>query len=361
MIVTENKVGEGHLQAAKAIEYAFKDMYGNQVETQIVYGLRCIHPAFEWLIINIYFSILKRYPKLWHTLYTKMQRPTFIQKYMFAIKLNRWLEQNKPDVILCTHPTCIAAFSYLKGKQGFPYKLGAVLTDYDFHPFIISENVDYYFVSHKSIKQKMVSNHHIEPSKIYDYGIPLLPHFSEMIKQKGTVEHNVYTNENKKKIEVLVLGGALGIGPIEAIIESFQEYQSDFSLTVICGRNEPLCNKLKNKYNNNIHILGYVSNMSDWISNTDIVISKPGGLTIAETLACGKPLFMVSAIPGQEEGNRQFLEAHDLGITVQDVNQLPIQIKQMMDNEKEWKALKQRINEHRQCDSAFKIVQTVTT
>jgi processive 1,2-diacylglycerol beta-glucosyltransferase len=40
---------------------------------------------------------------------------------------------------------------------------------------------------------------------------------------------------------------------------------------------------------------------------SDLVITKPGGITISECLVIGLPMIVISPIPGQEERNADFL------------------------------------------------------
>lgn len=49
---------------------------------------------------------------------------------------------------------------------------------------------------------------------------------------------------------------------------------------------------------------------------SDLIITKPGGLTVSEALACNLPLAVFDAIPGQEEDNANFLQTHDMGVRV---------------------------------------------
>lgn len=63
-----------------------------------------------------------------------------------------------------------------------------------------------------------------------------------------------------------------------------------------------------------IKVLAYTNKVPELMSISDLVISKPGGLTTTESLASGLPIIVINPIPGQETENAEFLEQHNVGI-----------------------------------------------
>lgn len=353
IILTENKVGEGHYKAAKAIQNAFKIHYGEKVRATITFGLRKIHPSVEWAIVHTYFGLITYTPKTWGYIYSKTRKSPIIQRYLFALKLYTWLKKERPDVIICTHPACIPALSEIKKRAALSFRLGFILTDYDFHPFSVSPYVDEYFVAHESIKNRLVEQYQISSSRVFDYGIPLEPHFDHMTS--SCPNEQCYQH-------ILLMGGSCGIGPLEEILTLIQAHDHPFLVTVICGNNQALYKRLQQKKYARVQILGYVQNMHDWIEQADLVISKPGGLTVTETIACGKPLIMVKPIPGQEEANHKFVEQYQLGIGIDDLSTIPDILSSIVVESELWKDRKTRIIGQQRKRAAENIVKkTVET
>jgi UDP-N-acetylglucosamine:LPS N-acetylglucosamine transferase len=58
--------------------------------------------------------------------------------------------------------------------------------------------------------------------------------------------------------------------------------------------------------------------MDLYVSAADVIVGKPGGITVAEALACGRPLFATRSLGGQEGFNVRFLEHHGIGELVCD-------------------------------------------
>lgn len=354
MIFTEMKVGEGHYQAAMAIETALRQKYGQKADVKIYSGLRSIHPMIESITVGFYFFIIKFCPIIWKELYNRTRKSNRLLTYFFSQRLISLIKKEKPSIIMCTHPTCIPALSQIKRKEMYDFRLGAIFTDFDCHPFFVSQYVDYYFVADDVIKEKLNVRYKVSMDRIYVYGIPLLPEF----EVDSTKLSNVLRFRNKNIFHVLVLGGATGYGPIERIIKVFEPYTSVCKLTVITGKNRKLYDKLTKNHSRSVQVLGYVYNMKEWLCHVDLVISKPGGLTVSESIACGTPFIMINPIPGHEEANKIFLEKQGLGVYVKEISGLPDQVIKIMGDPELWKEWKNRIANHQKKEAALNIVQT---
>lgn len=354
LIFTE-QVGEGHLHAAKAIEKAFHSYGKGNVITKIITGTREIHPWLEFMMISMYFLCLRLIPKLWRILHTRTKKETWFQRQFFAHRLAKIVQDEDPDLIICTHASCVPALSHLKHKHSFRFKLGVVMTDYGYHPYFIQEKVDYYFVSHQDLKDELVQNHSISKEKIYNYGIPIDPKFD----QNAVNGSNVIPFKDKQIFHILVMGGATGYGPVEKVIRAFQLFSFPYKLTIITGRNKKLYKKLSPYANQSVQILGYVQDIDYWLRMTDLIITKPGGLTVTEAMSCGTPLVLINPIPGHEEKNQTFLVKKEVAEPVNSVHQIPFLVlawQQKPHIIKEWK---RRIEQFYQKDAAHKIVKTL--
>jgi processive 1,2-diacylglycerol beta-glucosyltransferase len=356
LIFTETKVGEGHYQAAKAIETAFYQAYGANTNVKIVSGLRCVHPFIEWVVVQSYFLMLSFFPWLWKWMYTKTKKSSFIQTYFFAHRLSKIIKLEAPVIILCTHPSCIPALSQIKKKGRASCTLGVVCTDFDFHPFLVSPFVDFFFVPHSLVKEKLNQHYHISEDRIYDYGIPLRLDF-----ERFGLENNISPLKKRNVLQVLIIGGSTGYGRIEEILEAFRPYQGQFRLTVITGKNNKLYRRLQHPNFEKVRVMGYVTNMKDWLSYADLVISKPGGLTVSETIACGTPFIMINPIPGHEEANKRYLEHKGLGVFVSDISTIPLKVRELYNHREGWKEWRLRIQAQQKRNAARKIVYTLTS
>jgi processive 1,2-diacylglycerol beta-glucosyltransferase len=100
---------------------------------------------------------------------------------------------------------------------------------------------------------------------------------------------------------------------------------------VVAGRNEALRTALALRdFRHPTRVLGFVTNMQDLMAVSDMILTKPGGLTTSEALAFGKPLFILNPIPGQESANSDFLLERGVAAKVNRVEDLPHKLEQLL-------------------------------
>jgi 1,2-diacylglycerol 3-beta-galactosyltransferase len=112
------------------------------------------------------------------------------------------------------------------------------------------------------------------------------------------------------RFTVLVCSGADGSGDIERRARVLAGSGLDISLVVICGRNrraEAALAGLRDRRDRPVVVQGFVTNMAQWMTAADIVVTKAGPGTIAEALCAGLPLLITWFLPGQERGNMEWL------------------------------------------------------
>ena len=76
------------------------------------------------------------------------------------------------------------------------------------------------------------------------------------------------------------------------------------------------------------------------MSISDIVISKPGGLTTTESLASGLPIIVINPIPGQEEENAEFLEQNGVGIWLKKNDNIKEKLREILSSTEKIKEMK---------------------
>jgi processive 1,2-diacylglycerol beta-glucosyltransferase len=117
------------------------------------------------------------------------------------------------------------------------------------------------------------------------------------------------------------MGGGQGLGPIESIVESLQKIDIKLEILVVTGINKKLYYKLERKINNFKHrviLFGFVNNIAELMTVSDVIITKPGGITTAEALSKGLPMIIVKPIPGQEMSNTKYLVEKGAAVMLED-------------------------------------------
>lgn len=165
--------------------------------------------------------------------------------------------------------------------------------------------------------------HGIEENKIYATGIPLSNRFlAHYDKENILSEFNLSPN---RKTILFFAGGEYGFGKdktlniLKTLIKSF----SNFQIIAIAGKNKKMQNNFEELVKENnvsefVKILPFTNKVPELMSISDLVITKPGGLTTTESLASGLPIIVINPIPGQETENAEFLEENNVGIWLKD-------------------------------------------
>ena len=222
-----------------------------------------------------------------------------------AEKLYDYLTNGGYDAILCTHVLTALQLSDVMKKYPLTIKTYLVATDYTCSPTCNLSNLDYYFIPHKSLLNDFV-NLGIPKDKIICTGIPVRRIFYTTLEKTVAKQLcGISPNHN----HLLVMCGSMGCGPIEKITEHLSaSVPINCTVSVVCGNNQKLYKKLSQVYEKNaqIHILGYVKDMSLLMDSADLYLTKPGGLSTSEAAAKKLPMVFLNAVAGCESYNLRF-------------------------------------------------------
>lgn len=220
-----------------------------------------------------------------------------------------------PDIIACTQMIPAAMVSSLKQRRKFRTPTIGVLTDFGVHDFWIQPGVDRYCVAHESMVQTFDVDR--RAADVVTTGVPLMPAFAQPLSQ---VEARRQLQLPADARIVLVLGGGLGLG-VDTVASRLLEPASAMHVIVMPGRNDEAqaaLARLSRTHPDRLRIGAWTERMDIFLRAADVVVGKPGGVTVAEALACGRPLFATRSLGGQEGFNVNFLERHGVGALVKD-------------------------------------------
>lgn len=312
-------IGAGHDLAAQAIREEIFCRYPD-AEIQTVDTFNYINPVLDRVVKDSYMETIRFTPKVWGYLYDQAEQDSQrvdikgIMNTLLSGKLEKLVTSFQPDVIVCSHAFPCGMLSTLKRKLNLNTPIIAVVTDFTIHPFWLNEQVDAYILPSEQLRFYLM-NAGIPEEKIWPCGLPIRAQFANLPTQAGARE----ALGLQEKTTLLVMGGGLGLGSIEDIVQTVLRGPLELQVIVICGKNPKLLKKLeglrsKTNSTSNLVLKGFTQEIAHFMCAADMIISKPGGLTTAEVLACGVPLFIVDPIPGQEARNSEFLQNLGVGI-----------------------------------------------
>lgn len=327
--------GGGHNRAAEAVKEYIQQKHPSS-NTLIVDALKYANPVINNLVVGSYLNTLKSTPSIYGKLYEFSELKDNLSgvsrtiNKVLSSKIKELIQSARPSIVVCTHPFALHMLSNLKKKGVLSVPIVAILTDFTVHNFWIHENVDAYVVANEILKCEMALRG-IPEDIVYPFGIPVSKQFtierdrSLILKELGM----------RDALTVLVAGGSLGYGDIKKAVCALLQSDIDMQIIVLAGWNSKLKKKL-NEYTARsskiVKVLGYTHEVADLMSASDLIITKPGGLTVSEALVKHLPMFLISPIPGQEEKNADFLLNHGAAIKISRYETIEATLRILLDN-----------------------------
>ncbi|MCM8800842.1 MAG: glycosyltransferase [Candidatus Omnitrophica bacterium] len=335
----------GHHSATLAIEKAIK-LIAPQTRILNINAFNYTNPISEKIVNCLYIGIVKRTPKVWGYLYDNIKIKKRVERFKKVIhqfnspKLKELFERFKPDAVVCTQAFPCGMVADFKETYNADIPLVGVLTDYVPHSYWIYDTVDYYITPSEEISHRL-NRKGVPLEKIKPFGIPFDPIFNEP-QDKQAIIKKLDLDPNLPII--LIMGGGQGLGPIKTVINSLEKLKRDIQEIVVTGSNKKLyrsLNKNSKKYKQRILAFGYINNIHELMSISEIIITKPGGITTAEALAKKLPMVIVKPLPGQEANNTQYLIEKKAAIKAEDPKRINLLIENLLEDKEKLNLMRQ--------------------
>jgi len=310
----------GHRQATLAIQQCLHEVCPQTIAPMInAFGY--IYPRMEKIVHKAYMSVIKRTPGVWDYLYDNpkiFKQSQVIKKFLHKKsfeRLDRLFAKYHPDTVVCTQAFPCGLVAAYKEERKLKVNCIGVLTDFAPHSYWIHQGVDYYVVPSKEAKERFMTQN-VPEENIKVYGIPIRTKFAlrldkNVLAQKMGLDPQLPT--------ILIMGGGQGLGPIKSIVQSLLKIKMPSQILVLTGTNKKMYESLK-KYEETskkkILVFGYIKNVDELMELASLIITKPGGMTTAESLSKGLPMLIVDPIPGQEMRNTDFLIKNGIAVRV---------------------------------------------
>lgn len=352
ILVLTTSTGEGHNQAANSISFKFEQAGYKVIKHDF---LRSNSKLFAKLFINGYEFFASSFPIIYGYFYKITNHKiinSLIHKAFYFIrkKLFNIVSKEKPDIVLVTHPFAVTLAASIKAKFNIPALV--IVTDFKAHGTYINNNIDGYIVASDDTKINL-STRGIDINKIHTFGIP--------VKDEFFINRIEDLSKSDDYFNILLMSGSMGLRNISYVLKELLNNKNKLRITIVCGKNESLKNELNEKYNKYIkdkklHIIGFSRDIDVLMEYSDLIISKPGGLTATEAIAKHLPLIIPFAIPGQEYENVEVLTSNGYAIYLDNLLELNSLIDRFIDNPKELNKIKNNMTKLSTLYSKDKIV-----
>ena len=364
VLILSASAGAGHVRAAEALKNAFVKMNAAR-EIRHIDTLDYTNKVFRRLYSQTYLDMVKSAPEMLGWLYDYLDRPWKKERRRLALdRLNtrpfvKLLKDYKPDLTVCTHFLPAEIISWLKAKERIARPPAIVVTDFDIHAMWLCHHYERYFVPIEETRTHM-EKLGIPAAKISVTGIPIDPIFAE---HKDKLEMRRKHGLKSDRVTILVSAGGFGADSLDHVITSLMDLQHDAQVIAIAGRNEELRARLvslvthsKRKTRVAVNVVGYTTEMDEYMSASDLILGKPGGLTTSEALAKGLVFVIVNPIPGQEERNSDHLLEEGVAIRCNNLPALAFKIDRLLADERRLEEMRKNVRRLARPDAATDIV-----
>lgn len=313
VLLIHASAGAGHTRAAEAVYRGLQNH--PEYQTMIVDALDYTSPFFKTLYQKTYAQMVKHTPTVWASAFAVMDWPVLqplirgkrrFYNHLNSKALETFLIRENFDCIISTHFMSTEVVSAVKKAGIIKSRLITVVTDYDVHKIWLASEVDRYCVASDWTRHKM-EHLGIPSEKVKVTGIPVDDRFTT---PPDVTALKKYLGLPGDKFTILMATGSFGFGPMEKLATAIS---ADFQVVVVCGHNQRLRERLKARNLPNVVVLGQVDNMHELMAVSDVMITKPGGLSITEAMNSHLPMIFFSPIPGQETHNIRILAEHGIG------------------------------------------------
>ena len=363
VLILSASAGAGHLRAAEAVRKAFIELDAAR-EVQHIDALDYTNKLFRTMYSKAYLELVNAAPDVLGWLYDQLDKPWRNERRRLALdKLNtrpfvKMLEQYQPDIAVCTHFLPAEIISWLKAKRRLGCRQAIVVTDLDVHAMWLCHHYEQYFVAMDETREHLAALG-IPPDKITVSGIPIDPVFA---RPKDRRQMRIKHDLDPDRTTILVSAGGFGVGPIEKVMSALLQLRHAAQIVVICGRSEKLRRKMERiaqrqpAGNATLKIIGYTTEMDEYMAAADLAVGKPGGLTSSEALASGLVLVIVNPIPGQEERNSDHLLEEGAAIRCNNLPVLAYKIDSLLDDPVRLAAMRANVRRLARPRAAYDIV-----
>ena len=361
VLIVSASYGSGHNEAARSLAAEFEAQGART--TTIDHFRDLVHPLFARASRALYYALLRRAPAVWAAAYAAGDRIpsgsllTFGMSHIGTAGVRRALGELAPDVVVTVHATPATVMSGLvaAGVRVPPHT--TVVTDFVAHSQWMASHVDRYCVAAEEVRREFVARG-IRRERVAVTGVPVRAEFARRLAP-GDVRRQL--GLSPRLPVVLVMAGSQGrLGHLDEAVRVLVGAERPLEGIVVAGRDERLRVHLERlAAGRAVRVLGYANDVPRLMAAADLLVTKAGGMTLAEALASELPMLLWGSLPGQERRNERFAARAGVALVARSRRELGRHLERALDDPELLAELRSRIDRVRRPDAARRIVTEV--
>jgi processive 1,2-diacylglycerol beta-glucosyltransferase len=318
VLILTASYGSGHAHAAGVLADEFRR--AGALPTVVDHFRDLVHPAFDQASRACYYAILRRAPALWGGAYWAGDQISISSPFLLgfnrlgARKLRRLLRAQRFDHVVSVQPTPAAALSYLRSRGESTPPHTTVFTDFVAHTQWIHPHLDRYCVPAEEIAHELMAKG-LPRESVVVTGIPVGREFHQESERASA---RLALGLSPRLPVLLFMDGAGGgFGRLEEAARAVLGMEQPFQAVFVAGHERALEGRLKRLADgreNRVKVFGFVDHIRQIMAAADFLVTKAGGLTLAEALAAELPIICFGSLPGQEARNERFAAMTGIGL-----------------------------------------------
>jgi processive 1,2-diacylglycerol beta-glucosyltransferase len=361
ILILTASYGSGHNEAARSLAAGF--VARGAAVTVVDHFRELVHPWFERASRTLYMALLRRAPVVWGAAYALGDRMPSDSPLAFGMtrlgvpRLAALLDALEPDAVVSVHATPAAALSVLaaEGRRVPPHT--TVVTDFVAHSQWMARGSDRYCVAADEVGHEFVARG-IARERVVVTGVPLRPEFATAMDAalaRRALEIGADTPV------VLVMAGSHGaVGRLPDVVRTLGRLPGPVQGLVVAGRDASLAARLRRlAAGSRTRVLGYADDVRSLMAAADVLVTKAGGMTLAEAMAAELPMVLYGSLPGQEQRNERFASRAGVALAARSPRELGRLLERALTEPGVLDHLRDGIRRARRPDATQRIVDAV--
>lgn len=363
ILILSCNTGEGHNSSARALKKAM-DTQGIECDVQDTLALISADVSKNVSDVYVYStksSLFEKAYRIGETVSSwenSVKSPVYVANKLYAKKLYDKLTEGGYDAVICVHLFPAEALTALRRKARLDIPSVFVMTDYTCIPFLPETELDRYVIAHEDLEEEFVEKG-IPREKIVPLGIPVdEERYGTRLDRNDAralvCDEFAWKPSPAESRWFLIMGGSMGFGNMGGLISTLlRRIQPEDRVICICGRNEVQKTSLLEEFGDDGRFLatGFTDRVPELMDASDVLFSKPGGITGTEAVLKNIPLVHTSPIPGLETYNARFFHYHNMSYSTSDP-QMQAEVALRLCNDSRWRermAQAQKRNSNPRC------------
>lgn len=342
-MICHSDAGNGPISASISLADALKTLANDSIQVSIMDVLNET-TRLGFLVVRLYNYLLTQDLR-WNAYALKIfyRSKTIKSGSLLNFSVHRLyttLKRQEPDIIILTNPWIIgyvmtALQNFPNSKRPITVSLVIDIGHQSLPPSWYHPDIHTFIVPTSEAKQQLIQLG-ASAERVRVLGMPVHPAVLSLGNSIEKIRKESFDSgdyaRTRETSRILVIGGREGTKNTFRIVERLLQLDFELRITVLCGKNVKLKRRLESLIarthshsNVSVNVEGFVQDMKHYMTDTDLIISKPGAMTVAEAIVMQIPMILDCdpIMMGQEIGNASFVVASQIGMIARSVEEIP--------------------------------------